>query len=110
MLSTRTVTVTSSTGVSVIGSTAVPGAGRGMARIAAAGSPPPSHTTSRLSSGGRLAARREHRAIVLVTGVRVEDLCDRTHLLWNEFSAEGVELVGSAGGKYQPVHRLPFGS
>ena len=36
MLSTRTVTVTSSTGVSVIGSTAAPGAGRGIA-----GSPRP---------------------------------------------------------------------
>ena len=51
MLSTRTVTVTSSTGVSVIGSTAVPGAGRGIAEIAAAGSPP-SHTASCLSGGG----------------------------------------------------------
>ncbi len=73
MLSTRTVTVTSSTGVSVIGSTAAPGAGRGTAWIAAAVSPP-SHTAPRLGSGGRLAGRREHRTSVLVTGVRVEDL------------------------------------
>ena len=67
-------------------------------------------SAGRLSGGGRLEGRREHRAIVLVTGVRVEDLCDRAHLLWNEFSSEGVELVGSAGGKYQSVHRLLFGS